>query len=93
MTDHYIRISEFPRARLLIPAPSPELALLTLYSSPVSAAFPGGRLTAIDNALRALIMNANGISAMADLFQGGPAWIDSARYDVEAKADATLHSQ
>jgi uncharacterized protein (TIGR03435 family) len=47
---------------------------------------PGGRFTATNNTLRALILNAYGITTMPYLLQGGPAWIDSARYDLEARA-------
>jgi bla regulator protein BlaR1 len=53
-----------------------------------SMILPGGRFTATNNTLRALILNAYGISAMPYLLTGGPGWIDSARYDVEAKAAA-----
>jgi uncharacterized protein (TIGR03435 family) len=53
-----------------------------------SMILPGGRFTATNNTLRALILNAYGISAMPYLLAGGPGWIDSARYDVEAKAAA-----
>jgi uncharacterized protein (TIGR03435 family) len=49
---------------------------------------PGGRFTATNNTLRALILNAYGISASPDLLEGGPGWIDSARYDIDAKAAA-----
>jgi uncharacterized protein (TIGR03435 family) len=49
---------------------------------------PGGRFTATNNTLRALILNAYGISASPYLLEGGPGWIDSARYDIDAKAAA-----
>jgi len=53
-----------------------------------SMILPGGRFTATNNTVRALILNAYGISASPYLLEGGPGWIDSARYDVDAKADA-----
>ena len=53
-----------------------------------SMILPGGRFTATNNTVRALILNAYGISASPYLLQGGPGWIDSARYDVDAKAGA-----
>src|SRR5215831_19703069 len=53
-----------------------------------SMILPGGRFTATNNTVRALILNAYGISASPYLLEGGPAWIDSERYDVEAKAAA-----
>jgi uncharacterized protein (TIGR03435 family) len=53
-----------------------------------SMILPGGRFTATNNTVRALILNAYGISATPYLLEGGPAWIDSARYDIEAKAAA-----
>jgi uncharacterized protein (TIGR03435 family) len=53
-----------------------------------SMIFPGGNFTATNNSLRGLILNAYGISASPYLLTGAPAWIDSARYDVEAKAEA-----
>jgi uncharacterized protein (TIGR03435 family) len=49
---------------------------------------PGGRFVATNNTPRALILNAYGISATPYLLSGGPAWIDSETYDVEAKAEA-----
>src|SRR5215831_13289212 len=51
-----------------------------------SMILPGARFTATNNTLRALILNAYGLWATPYLLEGGPAWIDSARYDVEAKA-------
>jgi uncharacterized protein (TIGR03435 family) len=50
---------------------------------------PGGRFTATNNTLRALILNAYGIFTAPDLLSGGPSWIDSERYDVDAKAEAS----
>jgi uncharacterized protein (TIGR03435 family) len=50
---------------------------------------PGGRFTATNNTLRALILNAYGIFMSPSLLSGGPAWIDSERYDVDAKAMAS----
>jgi uncharacterized protein (TIGR03435 family) len=49
---------------------------------------PGGRFTATNNTVRTLILNAYGISSSPYLLQGGPGWIDSARYDIDAKAGA-----
>ncbi len=49
---------------------------------------PGGRFTATNNTLRALILNAYGISSSSHLLSGGPSWIDSETFDVEAKAEA-----
>jgi uncharacterized protein (TIGR03435 family) len=51
-----------------------------------SMILPGGRFTATNNTVRALILNAYGISASPYLLQGGPGWIDSARYDIDARA-------
>src|SRR5690349_15717458 len=53
-----------------------------------SMILPGGRFTATNNTVRELILNAYGISASPYLLEGGPAWIDSERYDVEARAAA-----
>jgi bla regulator protein blaR1 len=53
-----------------------------------SMILPGGRFTATNNTLRALILNAYGIFASPSLLSGGPGWIDSETYDVEAKAEA-----
>ena len=53
-----------------------------------SMILPGGTFTATNNSVRALILNAYGISASPSLLQGGPGWIDSARYDIDAKAGA-----
>src|SRR5215813_11077561 len=48
-----------------------------------SMILPGGRFTATNNTVRALILNAYGIFASPYLLEGGPGWIDSARYDVD----------
>src|SRR5205807_1020306 len=53
-----------------------------------SMILPGGRFTATNNTLRNLILNAYGPFASPDMLSGGPGWIDSERYDVEAKAEA-----
>jgi uncharacterized protein (TIGR03435 family) len=53
-----------------------------------SAILPGGRFTATNNTVRDLILNAYGISATPYRLTGGPSWIDSERYDVDAKAEA-----
>jgi len=53
-----------------------------------SLILPGGRFTATNNTLRALILNAYGIWNTPSLLQGGPGWIDSDRYDIDAKAGA-----
>jgi uncharacterized protein (TIGR03435 family) len=55
-----------------------------------SLILPGGRFTATNNTVRALILNAYGISFSPNLLEGGPGWIDSARYDIEAKAGANV---
>ncbi len=46
---------------------------------------PGGRLSAEKAQLRYLIQNAYGLRAFQ--LTGGPGWIDSAHFDIEAKAD------
>jgi uncharacterized protein (TIGR03435 family) len=48
-------------------------------------ALPGGRLIASKMTVRALIQNAWGLKPFQLL--GGPGWIDSAGYDIEAKAE------
>jgi uncharacterized protein (TIGR03435 family) len=53
-----------------------------------SMILPGGRFKATNNSVRALILNAYGIWTTPSLLQGGPAWIDSDRYDIDAKAAA-----
>jgi bla regulator protein BlaR1 len=53
-----------------------------------SMILPGGRFTATNNTVRALILNAYGIFSSPYLLSGGPSWIDSERYDVEARAEA-----
>jgi bla regulator protein BlaR1 len=55
-----------------------------------SLILPGGRFTATNNTVRELILNAYGISTSPYLLEGGPGWIDSARYDIEAKAGADV---
>jgi bla regulator protein BlaR1 len=47
--------------------------------------FPSGRLSVVNNALRNVILNAYDIQAFQ--LSGGPGWIDSDRYDIEAKAE------
>jgi uncharacterized protein (TIGR03435 family) len=50
---------------------------------------PGGRFSATNNTVRALILNAYEIPPY--LLSGGPSWIDSEAYDVDAKpADGTI---
>lgn len=55
-----------------------------------SLILPGGRFTATNNTMRALILNAyNQIPPY--LLSGGPSWIDSEAYDVDAKpADGAI---
>ena len=48
---------------------------------------PGGKFTATNNTVRALILNAYGIATAPSLLSGGPGWIDSETYDIEAKAE------
>jgi uncharacterized protein (TIGR03435 family) len=48
-------------------------------------ALPGGRLIADKVLLRYLIQNAYGLKPFQ--ISGGPAWINSAHYDIEAKSD------
>jgi uncharacterized protein (TIGR03435 family) len=55
-----------------------------------SMILPGGRFTATNNTLRDLILNAYGIFGSPDLLSGGPAWIDSERFDIDAKAEASV---
>jgi len=57
-----------------------------------SMILPGGRFTATNNTLRSLILNAYGILIPSQL-EGGPSWIDSARYDIDAKAGADVIPQ
>src|SRR5262249_47930024 len=53
-----------------------------------SMILPGGRFTATNNTVRALILNAyNQIPPY--LLSGGPSWIDSEAYDVDALQDPT----
>jgi hypothetical protein len=71
------------------PPPAFEVASIKRNSSgdtlrAPSLILPGGRFTATNNTLRALILNAYGISASPYLLSGGPGWIDSERYDVDA---------
>ncbi len=47
----------------------------------------GGKLSATNNTLRSLILNAYGIAAKPYLLHGGPGWIETERYDVEARAE------
>ncbi len=46
---------------------------------------PGGRLTGINQSLRLLIMRAYGVRSFQ--ISGGPSWLDSAKFDVEAKRE------
>jgi uncharacterized protein (TIGR03435 family) len=48
---------------------------------------PGGRFTATNFSLRELILWAYDVGAPS-LLEGGPNWLDSARYDIDAKAEA-----
>jgi bla regulator protein blaR1 len=74
------------------PAPAFEVASVKPNKSDSQRApsmiLPGGRFTATNNTVRALILNAYGIFTSPDLLSGGPAWIDSEKYDVDAKAGA-----
>jgi uncharacterized protein (TIGR03435 family) len=54
-----------------------------------SMILPGGRFTATNNTVRALILNAYEIPRY--LLSGGPSWIDSEAYDIDAKpADGAI---
>jgi uncharacterized protein (TIGR03435 family) len=53
-----------------------------------SMILPGGRFTATNNSVRALILNAYGITPSPFLLSGGPGWIDSEAYDIDARAAA-----
>jgi len=53
-----------------------------------SAILPGGRFTATNNTVRALILNAYDIAASPSLLSAGPGWIDSEAYDIDARAEA-----
>ena len=53
-----------------------------------SQILPGGRFTATNNTVRDLILNAYGLFASPDRLPGGPSWIDSERYDIDARAEA-----
>jgi len=75
-----------------VPPPAFEVASIKRSSAgdtqrAPSLILPGGRFTATNNTVRALILNAYGISASPYLLSGGPGWIDSERYDVDAKAE------
>src|SRR5215470_12322505 len=55
-----------------------------------SMILPGGRFTATNNTVRALILNAYN-QTPPYLLSGGPSWIDSEAYDVDAKpADGAI---
>jgi len=47
---------------------------------------PGGRFIATNTSLRALILYAYDVTP--NLLEGGPGWLDSARYDIDAKPEA-----
>lgn len=53
-----------------------------------SAILQGGRFTATNNTVRALILNAYGIWLSPSLLSGGPGWIDSDAWDIDARAEA-----
>src|SRR5690349_9497553 len=55
-----------------------------------SMILPGGRFTATNNTVRELLLYAYGISASPYLLEGGPGWIDSATYDIDAKAGVNV---
>ncbi len=46
---------------------------------------PGGRLTGVNQSLRSLITRAYGVRAFQ--ITGGPSWLDSAKFDIEAKRE------
>jgi uncharacterized protein (TIGR03435 family) len=72
------------------PAPRPEFEVASIrLRTEVSNRFgfgplPGGRLSVTNNALRNVIDNAYDIQAFQ--LSGGPDWINTDRYDIEAKA-------
>jgi uncharacterized protein (TIGR03435 family) len=71
-----------------VPKPQFEVASIKRNVSGLSAGFnpqPGGRLTIENVPLRLLIQNAYDVFPFQ--VSAGPAWIDSDRYDVDAKAD------
>src|SRR5580658_6046831 len=84
-----------PLTRGQAPAPRPEFEVASIKAANPSASHPGrlgsvqvitsaGRLTARNAKLTELI---KGAYALEDYqVSGGPAWIDSARFDVEAKS-------
>ena len=53
---------------------------------PSGGVMPGGRFTITNISLRELILYAHGITPK--LLEGGPSWLDSASYDIDAKAEA-----
>ena len=77
------------------PSPTPAFEVASVRQnksgSPRAPAsiLPGGRFSATNNTVRALILNAYGISASPSLLSGGPAWIDSDAYDIDARAEAS----
>jgi hypothetical protein len=51
-----------------------------------TAVFPGGRLTAVNLTVRKMLRNAFGVEDYQ--ISGAPRWVDSAKYDIEAKMPA-----
>jgi uncharacterized protein (TIGR03435 family) len=73
------------------PAPQFEVASIKPNSGPALGYgqvrdLPGGRLATENTPLRVIIESAYGVRGFQIL--GGPGWVDSARFDVEAKAGA-----
>ncbi len=72
-------------------APPPAFEVASVKQNKSGAArspsmiMPGGRFTATNNTVRALILNAYGITASPSLLSGGPGWIDSEAYDIDAR--------
>jgi uncharacterized protein (TIGR03435 family) len=79
------------RAQATAARPSFEVASIKRYTgdgSGITFAFrPGGRLTVVNNELTNVIDNAYGIQYYQLL--GGPDWINSDRYNMEAKAEGS----
>jgi uncharacterized protein (TIGR03435 family) len=80
-----------------VPPKIPQFEVVSIKPDPANPyeggvqALPGGRLIASKMTVRALIQNAWGLKPFQLL--GGPGWIDSAGYDIEAKAEGNPDRQ